>query len=43
MPVPVILYQQVYVESLFICLFMRLDDCETHESVNLIVKNQQKT
>mgnify|MGYP004670128123 FL=1 len=26
--------EQVYVESLFICLFMRMDDCETHESVN---------
>ena len=25
MPVPVILYRQVYVESLFICLFMRLE------------------
>ena len=34
MPVLVILYRQVYVESLFICLFMWLDDCETHESVN---------
>lgn len=30
MPVPVILYQQVYVESLFICLFMRLEKGENY-------------